>query len=70
MKTYLRRGKVDTLNVYTVGFTNYGLIGYGSYPWLYRDNPTDDGVVIKHSTVPGGTLDLYNLGRTLTHEVG
>jgi len=29
-----------------------------------------DGLVIEYDTVPGGTLDGFNLGKTVTHEAG
>ncbi|KAF8665777.1 hypothetical protein AX16_000224 [Volvariella volvacea WC 439] len=73
MKRALRRGNSTTLNVYTVGFTdgpNNGLLGYATWPWDYNHRPLDDGVVILHSSLPGGSTTNYNLGHTLTHEVG
>jgi hypothetical protein len=56
MKQALRVGGPETLNVYTVGFSNDNtLLAFSTYPWSYSDNPMDDGVVILHSTVPGGS---------------
>ncbi|KAB5591532.1 Extracellular metalloprotease [Ceratobasidium theobromae] len=49
-----------TLNVYSVGFTD---IHPGPYP-MYG------GVVILHSTVPGGSVMGQNEGKALTHEAG
>lgn len=89
MKSLLRVGEANTLNVYTVrlvqslaqvisidgqvGFRagNWtGTLGYATFPYDYAASPQDDGVVINSLTLPGGLKAHYNLGRTLTHEVG
>ncbi len=66
MKSQLRKGTAADLNVYSVGFNSgaaAGLLGYATFPSDYSGNPTDDGVVILYSSVPGGTAAPYNLGR-------
>ncbi|KAF9647709.1 metalloprotease [Thelephora ganbajun] len=73
MKNKLRKGGANDLNVYSVGFNSgsgAGLLGYTTFPWSYARAPRDDGVVILHSSVPGGTAAPYNEGKSLTHETG
>jgi hypothetical protein len=58
-----------TLNVYTCR-PGGGILGYAYLP---SDLPEDDvrhGVVILHSSMPGGSSAPYNEGDTLVHEVG
>ncbi|KAJ6553526.1 metalloprotease [Mycena vulgaris] len=70
MKTALRTGTKADLNVYTVGFTSTGLLGYATFPSDFTSDSIVDGVVILFSSLPGGTAAPYNLGQTLTHEAG
>lgn len=73
LKTEYRHGNASTLNIWTVGFQEgeaAGLLGYATFPSDYESAPTMDGVVLLHSTMPGGLKPPYNKGRTLTHEVG
>jgi PKD repeat protein len=57
-------------NVYTN--TASGYLGYASFPQIHAGDPSEDGVVLGHWFVgrdaPEG--DVYDQGRTLTHEAG
>jgi hypothetical protein len=69
MKTALRTGSADDLNIYSAN-PGGGLLGWATFPYEYAGRPANDGVVIHFQSMPGGTSDPYNLGDTLTHEVG
>ncbi|KAJ3100830.1 hypothetical protein HDU97_001884 [Phlyctochytrium planicorne] len=71
MKKKTRIGGSRDLNVWTVGFTSMpSALGYSTFPQYYKTFPKNDGIVIHHGSVPKGVIMNYNLGRTLTHEIG
>ncbi|KAF9552793.1 zincin [Agrocybe pediades] len=71
MKLLYNIGDASTLNVYTLTFNSTtASLGTASIPSAYYRNPKSDGVMIRHSTVTNGPRTNYDMGRTLTHEVG
>ncbi|WP_162794672.1 zinc metalloprotease, partial [Nonomuraea lactucae] len=69
MKTFLRKGGADTLNLYLAQMDGQ-VLGFSTYPYWYKDTPRLDGVVIDWRTLPGGSLANYNRGYTGVHEIG
>lgn len=75
MKKKHNRGHNNIVDVYTVGLlhptehTEHKTVGWSTYPFDH-DNAYGDGIVILHSTLPGGAGGYYNEGKILVHEVG
>jgi len=68
-KEALHQGDQSTLNVYVANIGG-GLLGWATFPQVDYDPLFLDGVVILDESMPGGTVEPYNLGDTGTHEVG
>ena len=68
MKTSLRKGNAQTLNIYILALQQY--LGYAAFPWNYNQSPWQDGVMLHYSALPGGSAVGTNTGLILVHEVG
>lgn len=69
---FKRENAVDPariLNMYTCKPSG-GTLGYATFPWDHAEGSYMHGVVLLHSTLPGGSSAPYNEGATATHEVG
>ncbi|WP_211357231.1 zinc metalloprotease [Nocardioides rubriscoriae] len=62
-----RQGGANALNIWLVDF-NY--LGIATFPWDYAKNPGIDGIRVQYSSLPGGSIANYDLGKTATHEAG
>lgn len=73
MRRALHRGSMKDLNVYSAvprGASGDLIAGYTKMPEYGQLDPTLDGSVILHTTLPGGSEPKFNLGLTLVHEIG
>lgn len=68
MKRTLHLGTATDLNVYTCEPTKF--LGRASFPWLYEKYPSEDGVILHHGILPGGSNSDFNTGEVLVHETG
>jgi hypothetical protein len=57
------------LNFYTANPPG-SVLGWARFPWQVAGDPAVDGVVVRFSTLPGGSQANFNQGHTATHEVG
>ncbi len=70
MKTALKVGGLDTLNIYSADLGR-SLLGWAYYAQDAAAVGVLDGVVIHYNSLPGGTWGAdYSEGDTATHEIG
>ncbi|EPQ29948.1 uncharacterized protein PFL1_02620 [Pseudozyma flocculosa PF-1] len=70
LRDSLHVGNQRTLNIVTLNMLSAGYVGYATYPWVYRSEPRQDGVLIHYDLRPGSTDPNNNLGHVLIHEIG
>lgn len=73
MKKALRKGTYKSLNLYFQFALTDDAFGYCYFPTTVTTGSNNfyyDGCSILYSTVPGGSETNFNLGKTVTHEVG
>lgn len=68
-KAALRKGTARDLNLY-LAEPGQGALGYATFPSQYAAAPLRDGVVLLHTTLPGGGAAGHDLGDAAVHEVG
>jgi hypothetical protein len=62
-------GGPGTLNLFTAAVGS-DVLGFSSFPQLYRLRPSLDGVVVDYRSVPGGEFERFGRGYTAVHEIG
>lgn len=71
-RKFKRRNAVDprhNLNIYTCRPAQ-GVLGYAYFPSDYAESSSMHGIVLPHSSMPGGGAVPYDEGDTAVHEVG
>jgi hypothetical protein len=73
MRQNLAINPIEILNFYICDLDPNevtGVYGYATYPWMYQNDPWQNCVVVKYTTLPGGNHWWWNEGKAGTHEVG
>ncbi|MBA2444154.1 MAG: zinc metalloprotease [Nocardioidaceae bacterium] len=66
-RSLTRVGGAGTLNMWLV---DMGGLGIATFPSDYDAAPKKDGIRVHYASLPGGSIENYNLGGTATHEAG
>jgi hypothetical protein len=66
-RSQTRMGGANALNIWLVDFA---YLGIATFPWDYEKQPGIDGIRVHWDSLPGGSINNYNLGETATHEAG
>jgi len=74
-KKSLRVGDATTLNVFISNIVapegqKGTILGYSTFPFVYKLQPEIDGIVLNYRAVPGSDLANFNTGHVLVHETG
>lgn len=69
IRAELHQGGPETLNVYTADLGSE-VLGFSTFPQDFESAPEQDGVVVSHDTLPGGSREDFDIGHTATHETG
>lgn len=69
MKYFLNIDPANILNIY-INKPGDNILGFATFPWMYSESNFLHGVVILNESLPGGTAENYNLGKTAVHEIG
>lgn len=68
-KEQLHKGTATTLNLYLADL-GQGQLEYAKGPWEYAASPSQDGITLLYTALPGGSAAPYNLGKQAVHSVG
>jgi hypothetical protein len=66
-RSLTRQGGANALNIWLVDFK---YLGIATFPWDYSNHPRVDGIRVHFDSLPGGSIENFNLGETATHEAG
>ena len=69
MKQQLNESPATVMNIYCCDLGD-SLLGYAFFPDDYEESSYMHGVVLKYTSLPGGSGAPYNEGDTAVHEVG